>query len=142
MKKILVATHGNFAEGIISSINLILGEQDNLHYINAYLDEVPLKEKIKIFFEQNTATEDVVIVFTDLFGGSVNQAFLEYIDREDTHFITGVNLPLLLEAVMLNEEDVTEEKLKEIVTRSKEQIIYTDHPKHQNTETSDEIFDI
>ncbi|GGP07477.1 PTS sugar transporter subunit IIA [Oceanobacillus neutriphilus] len=142
MKKILVATHGNFAEGIISSIKLILGEQENLHYMNAYLDEVPLKEKIKIYFEQNTATEDVVIVFTDLFGGSVNQAFLEYIDRENTHFITGVNLPLLLETVMLNEENVTEEKLKEIVTRSKEQIIYTDHPKHQTTEAADEIFDI
>ncbi|MEK4298070.1 PTS sugar transporter subunit IIA [Oceanobacillus sp. FSL W8-0428] len=142
MKKILVATHGNFAEGIISSINLILGEQDNLHYMNAYLDEVPLKEKIKTFFEQNAATEDVVIIFTDLFGGSVNQAFLEYMDRENTHFITGVNLPLLLEAVMLNEVDVTEEKLKEIVKRSKEQIIYTDNQKHQTNEAANEIFDI
>ncbi len=63
-------------------------------------------------------------------------------DRENTHFITGVNLPLLLEAVMLNEVDVTEEKLKEIVKRSKEQIIYTDNQKHQTNEAADEIFDI
>ncbi len=71
MKKILVATHGNFAEGIISSINLILGEQDNLHYMNAYLDEVPLKEKNKNIFLSRMLPQKMLLSFLQIYLAAV-----------------------------------------------------------------------
>ncbi|MBF8808449.1 MAG: PTS mannose/fructose/sorbose transporter subunit IIAB [Enterococcus lacertideformus] len=36
---------------------------------------------------------------TDLFGGSVNNEFLQYIDQPNIYLIAGLNLPLLIEIV-------------------------------------------
>jgi hypothetical protein len=39
MRKFLIATHGAFAQGIKSSLELIVGETENLFLIQAYLDQ-------------------------------------------------------------------------------------------------------
>ena len=39
MRKILVATHGHYADGIRSSISILTGMQDNITFINAYVDD-------------------------------------------------------------------------------------------------------
>ena len=38
-RKFLIATHGAFAKGIKSSLDIIVGEMDNVFLIQAYLDE-------------------------------------------------------------------------------------------------------
>lgn len=142
MKKILVATHAKFAEGIVSAINLILGEQENLHYINAYVDEIPFNEKLENFLAEEISDEDKLIIFTDLFGGSVNQTSLRYLTRENIYLISGVNLPVLLEAIMLDDDSVTEAKLKELVNSCKEQIIFANDEVKNLNKVSDDDFDI
>ena len=39
---VLVLTHGSFAQGIVSALEIIVGKQENVSYINAYLDEQPV----------------------------------------------------------------------------------------------------
>lgn len=124
MKKILIATHGKFAEGIISSAEIITGKQENLFFINAYVDETSVEEKMETFLEENVSDDDTLIIFTDIFGGSVNQTATRYLSRGNINIISGFNLPLLLEVIMLNEADIIPEKLKEITDNSKEQLIY------------------
>ncbi|WP_342508606.1 PTS fructose transporter subunit IIA [Sporosarcina sp. FSL K6-2383] len=124
MKKILIATHGEFAEGIMSSAEIILGKQENLFFINAHVDHIPVAEKIETFLEENVSEDDNLIIITDVFGGSVNQTAIRYLSSGKVNIITGFNLPLLLELIMLNESDITPEKLKEVTKKSKEQIIY------------------
>ncbi|MFB1050038.1 PTS sugar transporter subunit IIA [Paraliobacillus sp. JSM ZJ581] len=141
MKKILVATHARFAEGIVSSTNLILGEQENLHFINAYTDETPFNEKLEAFITK-LDEQDTLIVFTDIFGGSVNQTTLGYLNRENVYLISGVNLPVLLEVVMLGEDQINEEKLKEIVNTSREQIIFANGEINKMKENADDDFDL
>ncbi|TQS74255.1 PTS sugar transporter subunit IIA [Ornithinibacillus gellani] len=143
MKKILVATHAKFAEGIVSSIELILGKQENLHFINAYIDEIPFNEKLDSFLNEHITEEDKLIIFTDVFGGSVNQTVLKYLTVENIFVISGVNLPVLLEVCMLGEQDVISTKLTEIVNSSKDQIIFANAEVAKvNTKQSDDDFDI
>ncbi|PAV28386.1 hypothetical protein CIL05_17285 [Virgibacillus profundi] len=142
MKKILVATHARFAEGIVSSIDLILGKQENLHFINAYVDETPFNEKLEGFLNENVMDEDKLIIFTDIFGGSVNQTTLRYLTKENVFVISGVNLPVLLEVIMLGEDNVTEAKLKEIVNSSKDQIIFANDEMKKLNITQDDDFDL
>lgn len=137
MKKILIATHGKFAEGIVSSAEIILGKQENLFYINAYVDDVPIDKKIEDFLEEHIDEEDTLIIFTDIYGGSVNQTATRYLENGKVNIIAGLNLPLLLEVIMLSEADVTSEKLKEITESSKEQIIYVNDQLLQVNEEDD-----
>lgn len=124
MRKILVATHGDYAKGALSSISIITGAKENVTCINAYSEEKNINEALDRYFE--TVTEDdEVIVLTDLFGGSVNQAVMSYLGKKKIFLITGFNLALLLEVMMMDsDESVSEDRLRSIIEGSKQQIMY------------------
>ena len=95
--RFVMATHGTFADGIKESIKLIAGEFKNLKALSCYMKEdFNLKDEIdKILLE---GKDEEIIVVTDIFGGSVNNAFVERIPENKNLFvISGLNLPLMLE---------------------------------------------
>lgn len=122
MKQMLLATHGHFASGIKSSLEIILGKQENIQTIDAYVDETNFEEQLDKYISSISINEDTLIVVTDLFGGSVNQKIVNKLQNENVHIITGLNLPLLLELQMLNEEDCTKENILNIVENSRQQV--------------------
>lgn len=123
MRKILIATHGKMAQGVVSSIKIILGNSDNISYINAYIEESNLKEDLNKYFKNIEDAE--VIVFTDLYGGSVNTALIKYIKRANTHLITGFNLALLLEISLIPKDiDNIQEKIRECIKSCSSQMYY------------------
>lgn len=99
-RQIIVASHGRFAEGIYSAMEVILGKEQlvNLHYLNCYVDE---KQNVTADIENLLHCYDgEIVVFTDLFGGSVNNTFHFMKDKKDFVLVAGVNLALLIEAVL------------------------------------------
>ena len=44
--------------------------------------------------------EDEIIAMTDVFGGNVTNILTEYIGRKRLHLITGMNLAMVLEALL------------------------------------------
>lgn len=100
---ILVATHGTMASGMINSVELIMGPQENLDYlelfhetdIETFGNDIVLKAKE---LDQGKG----VLILVDLYSASpYNQAVLNKINMIDTdhRIITGVNLPMLLEVL-------------------------------------------
>lgn len=72
MIKILLASHGNLAAGMLSSLELILGKQENVEVLCAYVDgEDNVGPRVESFIKSIKENEQW-IVFTDLFGGSIN----------------------------------------------------------------------
>lgn len=104
MRKIIIAGHGNFAEGMRSSLELIMGKQECISTVCAYLEFDNIEEKVDKII-QKIHEDDEVVVFTDLFGGSVNNVFMRYISNKNFHLIAGVNLLLLIEIVCHIYED-------------------------------------
>ncbi|MDO4313822.1 MAG: PTS sugar transporter subunit IIA [Eubacteriales bacterium] len=106
MVSLLLVTHGDLAKALLDSAALIMGEPPLIESYGLYhgddIDE--LKEKVKnAIIRLNEQSEgDGVLVLTDLFGGSPSNAtarsFYELGDDAKTECITGVNLPMLLEA--------------------------------------------
>lgn len=97
-RKLVLATHGNFASGILNSLEMICGKNDEIAVINAYTtNDYNLSEEVKILMEKNKENE--LIVVTDIFGGSVNNEFLNYIHTPNFYLISGMNLPLLIELI-------------------------------------------
>ena len=90
MRKYIIATHGHMAYGINTTLNMLIGAQENLTIINAYTDECkdPIPEFEKIIAEN---PEDDIVIMTDLFGGSVNNNAMLMTKNERVHVVTGIN---------------------------------------------------
>lgn len=122
MKKILIATHGYLASGFLSSIQLLTGDIQGITVINAYIDECDFAQELDIFIDQ-VNEQDQIFVFTDLFGGSVNQRVTQtFLEKEiDVTILSGFNLPILLEIVLATKE-LTKEDIQKIVSRCQQEL--------------------
>ncbi|WP_349763288.1 PTS sugar transporter subunit IIA [Fusobacterium sp. SYSU M8D902] len=101
--KFLMATHGNFAKGIKESIELVLGKFQNLNELSCYTNkEFDLEKEIEKII--NGVNGEELIVVTDIYGGSVNNGFLQKLENhKNIHVVSGLNLPLMIE--LLSEQD-------------------------------------
>lgn len=101
MVGIILASHGDFANGILQSAQMIFGEQENVKAVTLMPSEGPddLKEKLKEAIA-SFDNQDEVLFLVDLWGGTpFNQAsglFEEH--KEKWAIVAGLNLPMLIEA--------------------------------------------
>ncbi|HEO8421823.1 mannose/fructose/sorbose PTS transporter subunit IIA [Niallia sp. FSL W8-0635] len=101
MVGIIIASHGEFASGILQSGTMIFGEQENVKAVTLMPSEGPdnvkakMKEAISTFDNQ-----DEVLFLVDLWGGTpFNQATGLIEEHKDKWaIVAGLNLPMLIEA--------------------------------------------
>ncbi|GAQ24895.1 PTS sugar transporter subunit IIA [Tepidanaerobacter syntrophicus] len=130
MIKFVFASHGMLAEGMLNSLELIIGKQNNVYTVCAYKDEnFELAKTIDKIFE-SIGRDDKLIVITDIFGGSINNEFLSRLNEKKFYLISGLNLPLVIDLVVsLKDKNSIEDKeldknITEIVARSIKSIKY------------------
>lgn len=116
--KIVVVSHGDFAEGIVSSVQMLVGVQEDLFAfgIAPEEDREVLRGKVRRVLE--TAGEEDVLVLSDLFHGTPFNVCVELMEYFSFHHITGINLPLLVFIIMsrnagLSAEDIRKRTLRE-----------------------------
>lgn len=143
MNKFLVASHANFVTGAQSTIELFAGKSKNITYIAAYNDEnTTLEKQLDDFFKEITE-KDHVLVFTDMFGGSVNQQIsLRAAKFNNVFIIAGFNLPVVLEA-LLSAEPITEEFVDKLIQsgRVSLQKVKLQQPTSADDDSDDDFFD-
>jgi len=101
MVGIIIASHGEFAEGILQSGAMIFGEQQNVAAVTLMPSEGPndLRQKIEAGIASFEDSEQILIL-VDLWGGTpFNQANGLLDGHEDKWaIVSGLNLPMLIEA--------------------------------------------
>lgn len=133
MLKIFISSHGKFAEGIKSSLQILLGGCENITVFSAYIDESSVQEKLDEFYA-DVHEGDQVVLLSDLYGGSVNSVMYTYLNRENTYLIAGINLALVLE--LATRESVTKEELEELVISSREMMMLLE-PEELDSDSGD-----
>ena len=79
MRKVLVATHASFAKGIKETLDFIVGKQDKVETMCAYLtSDFNIDKEIDDIIK-SMDKHDELIVLVDLMGGSVSNAFSQRI---------------------------------------------------------------
>ena len=107
MKKFVVASHAKLATGFQSTIELFAGSDHDITYISAYVDDVDLDMEVQTFIS-SLADDDQAVIFTDMFGGSVNQKFVIAAQNKPNVFVVaGMNLPVILEIILSSEPYTT-----------------------------------
>jgi mannose/fructose-specific phosphotransferase system component IIA len=95
--RIVVAGHGDLADALVSSAHLICGMVEDLHAVGLRPDDSP--ESFGERLTTATATDDPVLVLTDLVGGTPHNVALAVARRQPSAvLISGVNLAVLIEA--------------------------------------------
>jgi fructoselysine/glucoselysine PTS system EIIA component len=124
MRKFLIATHGSFAAGAKSSLEMILGATENVFVLEAYNEEnKSLQEELELVLNQISATDELII-FTDLMGGSVTNQVLQYARKENVYVLSGFNLPLLLDILLADEAAPVLEVIETGISNAKDQIVF------------------
>ncbi|WVD68189.1 PTS sugar transporter subunit IIB [Orbus wheelerorum] len=116
MVGIILASHGDFAEGILQSGSMIFGEQENVKAVTLHPSDSPesLKDRMKEAIASFDNSEEILFL-VDLWGGTpFNQANGLCDGHEDKWVIvSGLNLPMLIEAYASR---LSMESAKEIAT--------------------------
>lgn len=102
MVGILVASHGQMAQGMLDSLGLLIGEQDDVSAL--CLSAGDSADDLQKKMEESVKKLDSgsgVLIFTDIFGGTPgNRALAIAAENENVEVIAGVNLPVLLNVVL------------------------------------------
>jgi fructoselysine/glucoselysine PTS system EIIA component len=134
MRKFLIATHGTFAAGIKSSLEMITGEADNLYIIQAYTDgNKSIGDELDSVINSVLA-DDELIIFTDLAGGSITSQILQSGMKENVYIIAGVNLPLLLDIILSDPDKPVIEVIETGITNARDQIVFVNKLINSKTE--------
>ena len=100
MVGIILASHGEFANGILQSGSMIFGEQKDVKAVTLQPSEGP--EDIRAKMENAVASfenPEEVLFLVDLWGGTpFNQASNYFEGHDKWAIVTGLNLPMLIEA--------------------------------------------
>lgn len=110
---IVIGTHGWAAEQLLKTAEMLLGEQENVGWI----DFVP-GENAETLIEKYNAqlakldTSKGVLFLVDTWGGSpFNAASRIVVDKERYEVIAGVNIPMLVETFMARDDDPSFDEL-------------------------------
>ena len=114
MRKVILASHGDMAKGAGMSLEMILGEQENLRTYGLYPGENPADYAAQLEEEIRREPETRFVIVTDLAGASVCNAMFPLSRYENVQVFTGFNLQFLLELVS-GEEAMTPEETEELL---------------------------
>ncbi|MCW6659609.1 mannose/fructose/sorbose PTS transporter subunit IIA [Aerococcaceae bacterium NML191292] len=100
MVGIIIATHGEFADGIKQSGSMIFGEQANVESVTFMPSEGPEDLQRKLREAVDKIDSDEILFLVDLWGGSpFNQANILFEESpENRAIVAGLSLPMLIES--------------------------------------------
>ncbi len=117
---IIIGTHGSAAEQLLKTAEMILGDQQNV----AWIDFVP-GENAETLIEKYTArlaqldTQEGVLFLVDTWGGSpFNAASRIVVDKDHYEVVTGVNIPMLAETFMARDDNPSFDALVKIAVET------------------------
>jgi PTS system mannose-specific IIA component len=100
MTGVIIAAHLRLAEELLSTARIITGSQlENFRTVSINIDDNPdqVREKLLAAVKE-VKTADGTVILVDMFGGTPSNLSLSLLSRGTIEIITGVNLPMIIEA--------------------------------------------
>ena len=104
---IIVISHGNFADELISAVNFVLSGKPAIKMVVMNLDTTidfdAFKKELKRTIKKVDKGSGVLLV-TDMFGGTPSNISLTFLEEDKVEVISGVNLPMLIKLATVSED--------------------------------------
>ena len=121
---IVVVTHGNLGEALIEAAELIISERpENIASVSIDIaqDVDKLRGKVADAIKE-VDKKDGVLILTDMFGGTPSNLSYSFLEEGHIEVLSGVNLPILIEATQSREKLGLTELAARIVAQGKKSI--------------------
>lgn len=120
MRKIILASHGEFSKGLLDSVKMIVGDLANCVspyslYPGQSASDFVL-ELEKVILEDK---ECEYIILSDLYGASVCTAMLRLTNLHNVNLFSGMNLNMVLELLTRFSDKLTTKDVEELVKESR-----------------------
>ena len=99
MAGIVIITHGRLSEVLSETAQVILGPQNHLKTVEFHGSDSLETLKQRLTDAVNSFSGEGCLILTDIFGGSSTNVCVDLLQRDDIAVLTGVNLPMLLDAL-------------------------------------------
>lgn len=122
---VIIAAHGEYAKGLKSGLDLVVGQMSNLRVVN-FLEGDTYDTIDKALNEAYNDLKDFnnILVITDLKGGTpFNRSVSLFNDKDNVRVLSGLNFALTYQALVSEEEDI-DKYLNEVIETGKESIDY------------------
>lgn len=139
MLGMIITGHGQFASGLLSSIELIAGNQEELEIVDFKEGDSSenLNENIKEAISR--LSNENIVIFTDIPGGTpFNQSVLISQEYSQVRVITGANLPAIIDGLFNREMDI-EDFVKKILETGKDSLVSNNFRKEKQKSNIDGI---
>lgn len=138
--KVIVVSHGRFAEGIVDSVQMLAGAQTDLVYYGLFPQETVATLREKLQKELEATPEGTEVLFlTDLYHGSPFNTVVDLMRDFSFHHMTGINLPLLLLCMMSRYSDLSAEEIcREMMEEGPDTLKYVNDLFRADAESDDE----
>lgn len=123
MKRILLTSHDRLASGLKDTLEFFLGQSEMIDAVDAYVDtSSDYLHKLQRFVDNAEVGE--AIIFTDIYGGSVNQQISAMVmeSGKNIPIVTGMNLPIVL-SVALADDRLTAERMEGMLKECQLQLV-------------------
>ncbi|CAK7059069.1 MAG: PTS sugar transporter subunit IIA [Enterocloster citroniae] len=102
MIRILITSHGGMAQGMVQSVKMLVGEQENLDYVT--FDEDMGQDELDELYAgkiKDVSEDNQYLIMCDIKGGSPFNVVSRYsFKNNNVAVIYGMNLPILVEAIV------------------------------------------
>jgi PTS system mannose-specific IIA component len=113
MVDILLISHGPFCEGLLNSLQMITGPQNNIADLSLKEGESP--DTYRDMLEKKISeSQDECLIFCDLKGGTPYNTAGSLKQKYDFELITGMNLPMLISVITTRAADTHVKELVQI----------------------------
>lgn len=96
--RIIIATHGDLGKGLLQTAEMIGGVYENVQVYGVYPD-TDLEEFKETLQTDIRLNPEGVLILLDLWGGTPFNSVMESKIQSHVKFVTGVNLPMVLEVL-------------------------------------------
>lgn len=127
MKYVLLVSHGTFAPGLKNALGMLLGEREDLLAVSLEngMGADQFAGRVEAVLPR-LGKEDELILFADIVGGSPLTTAANVIGQngllEQTTMVGGMNLPLVLSAMLSKDTADTKSLLETWIGESREQM--------------------
>ncbi len=101
---ILIVTHKELAEALMSVWDLILGRTEGVQAVSLDPSDPPEVSRQKIQRGLSQINNGNVIILTDMLGGTPSNLALPFLKEGKVEVITGVNLPMLMKLPQIRQK--------------------------------------
>lgn len=105
MIHLLVVSHGDLAKELIKSSEMIAGEAEDVHAVTLQPGETPEQFQAKVDQVMDAIGENETLILIDIFSGTPYNITARQVLKENVECVTGVNLPMLIEAILSREDE-------------------------------------